>query len=88
MKMIVLALIFLLAAGAAIIHYFPAQVGPFIEGTPLDKLAATSTPLYQWRDENGVLQVTGEPPPNGVPYEIKQYALDANLVPSYKEESD
>lgn len=88
MKKIVLALIFLLVAGAAIVHYFPAEVEPFIEGTPLGKLATTSTPLYQWRDENGTLQVTGEPPPNGIPYEIKQYALDANLVPSYKQESD
>ena len=88
MTKILLVLIVLLAAGAAFVRYFPDEVKPLIDGTPLEKLTGTSKPVYQWRDGNGVLQVTGEPPPDGVPFEVKQYALDANLIPSYKQESD
>ena len=88
MKKTVLVLLVLLAAGAAVVHYFPEKAGPYIAGTPLEKLAGTSTPVYQWRDENGQWQVTDEPPPEGTPYEVKQYALDANLVPAFKREQD
>ena len=88
MKVILVLLIVLLASGAAFVRYFPEQAGPLIEDTPLERLAAVSKPVYQWRDVNGVLQVTDEPPPDGVPYEVKQYALDANLIPSFKQSTD
>ena len=88
MKKLILSLLVLLAVGAAMVHYIPEKVGPLIEGTPLKEYVATSTPVYQWRDEEGQWQVTDEPPADGVPYEVKQYALDANLVPSYKRETD
>jgi hypothetical protein len=86
MKTLILILLVLFLAGAALVHFFPEKVEPFVEQTPLKELVATSKPVYQWRDESGGLQVTDEPPPEGIPYEVKQYALDANLLPSLKEE--
>ncbi len=84
MKKLILMLVILLAAGAAAVRLFPEKVEPLVEGTPLKEYVAVSRPVYQWRDPSGQLQVTDEPPPDGIPYEVKQYALDANLVPSYK----
>jgi hypothetical protein len=82
MKKIFLALIILIATGAAIIYLFPEKTEPYVAGIPLEKLAGSSTPMYQWRDGSGKWQITDEPPPDGIPYEVKQYSLDANLLPS------
>jgi len=81
MKMLFLAFIVLLVAGAAVFYFYPERVGPLLEGTPLEELVATSKPVYQWRDEQGQWQVTDEPPRRGIPYEVKQYVLDANVLP-------
>ena len=88
MKIFIFALIVLVAAGAAVFHYYPEQVESILGRTPLKELVETSKPVYQWRDENGQWHVTDKPPAQGIPYEVKQYALDANVLPAFKGEDD
>ena len=88
MKKLLLILTILVAAGAVLAHFFPEKAARFVAGTPLKDYVATSKPVYQWRDKTGVWQVTDEPPADGIPYEVKQYALDANLLPTYEGDPD
>ena len=49
MKTLILLVLVLFLAGAALVHFFPEKVEPFVEQTPLKELVATSKPVYQWR---------------------------------------
>jgi hypothetical protein len=83
MKNLTFALGALTLVGAALFYYYPEQVYSLLGQTPLQALMETSKPLYQWRDEQGQWHATDEPPPGGIPYEVKRYALDANVVPPH-----
>ncbi len=39
------------------------------------------SPIYKWLDARGQWQVSDQPPPAGVEYEILQYRKDANVLP-------
>jgi hypothetical protein len=43
----------------------------------------TSTPvtLYKWRDKQGTLQYTQDPPPEGISYEEIDARSDVNVLP-------
>jgi hypothetical protein len=72
----------LLGAGAALVHFFPDAAHAWLGGTPLDTLVGKTRPLYLWRNEKGQWQATDQPPAAGIPFEVKQYPIDANIVPS------
>ncbi len=40
--------------------------------------------FYQWNDADGNIQFTTQPPPEGVPYTVKGYDPDANVIQSVK----
>lgn len=40
--------------------------------------------FYQWRDADGNIQFTSEPPPDGIDFTVKGYDPDANVIPSVK----
>ena len=40
--------------------------------------------FYQWHDSSGNIQFTTQPPPEGVPYTIKGYDPNANVIQSVK----
>ena len=63
----------------------PVLLRSLVKDTPLEAPFAHSSPVYLWRDERGAWQVTDDPPPEGTPYEIKQYRLDANILPALEE---
>jgi hypothetical protein len=84
MKRIALVFFFLVACGALAFYTFPERVESLLEHTPLKGYLKASTPLYQWKDERGQLQVTSTPPPGNTSFEVKQYALDANVLPLSK----
>jgi len=42
--------------------------------------AKENPPLYQWRDAQGQLQISDQPPKDR-PYEIKRYDPNANVIP-------
>jgi hypothetical protein len=44
--------------------------------------------VYQWRDKDGSLHFTTDPPPPGVEYTVKGYDPNANLIQSIKPESE
>lgn len=81
MKNILLAIAALLIALILVWRFYPELLWPLVEQTSLKRPLSASTPVYQWRDADGNLQVTDRPPPEGTDYEVKQYALDANILP-------
>jgi hypothetical protein len=83
MKTVAVLIVLVIAAAAAMWRFYPELFWPLVEGTPLKSPLSTSTPVYQWRDAQGRWQVTDEPPPEGTPYEVKQYSLDANIMPPF-----
>jgi hypothetical protein len=72
----------LAGAGATLIHFFPDVAESWLGQTPLKPLLGETKPLYLWRDRQGHWQATDKPPPQGIPYEVKRYPLDANIIPS------
>ena len=40
-----------------------------------------STSVYKWKDANGVLQYTQQPPPEGTAYEEVEARTDVNVLP-------
>ncbi len=44
--------------------------------------------VYQWRDENGMLHFTSDPPPAGMKYTVKGYDPNANLIQSIEPEPE
>jgi len=72
----------LVGIGAALVHSFPELSHHWLGGTPLDTLVSKTKPLYLWRDQRGRWQATDQPPPAGTSFEIKQYPIDANIMPS------
>ena len=40
--------------------------------------------IYEWRDSEGDIQFTNEPPPQGVEFEIRQFDPNANVIQSVK----
>lgn len=73
------------AAGAYYVYRNPTVVSPLVEGTPLEgpvRNTLGTTRVYKWRDADGVVQITDEPPPEGTKFEKLEYQNDANVVPS------
>ena len=62
-------------------YFFPKEVKPLLEVTGFETSFTESTPMYKWQDGEGRWQVTDTPPPEGIPFELKQYPHDANLLP-------
>ncbi len=60
--------------------YAKPQVAPAWAREWLPGLPKYTPPLYRWRDEQGRVQVTDQPPQNR-PFEEVQYRADANVVP-------
>lgn len=81
MRLLLAIVIVALAFGGYYLYQNPHEVEPFVKGTPLEA-AAGVTSFYRWRDVKGSLNITDEPPPDGIPYEIVRYRHDTNIVPS------
>lgn len=88
MKKLIIAATLLVLAGAVAVHYYPEQAEPLLQGTPLKEMVATSKPVYQWQDDKGQWHITDAPPPKGIPYEVKRYPLDTNVLPPYEPDTD
>ncbi|UXI69247.1 DUF4124 domain-containing protein [Tahibacter amnicola] len=78
-----------IGAAAAWWYFFPATLPTAIRHTlPASPTVQTAPPpLYKWRDANGRLNVTDQPPPDR-PYETVRYNPDTNVVPGYKRPED
>lgn len=71
--------------GAAITAGTPTLTAPSPGDAPASARsdAAVSNPqIYRWRDANGNLNASTEPPPPGVKYTVHTYREDQNVVPS------
>ena len=59
-------------------------------GTPVeadDSDMSGKDVFYQWRDADGNLHFTSEPPPEGVEYSLKGYDPNANVIQAVETES-
>jgi hypothetical protein len=52
-----------------------------VQSEKVEARAKENPPLYQWRDDAGVIHVT-DTPPKGRPYEVKRYHPDTNVIPA------
>ena len=58
----VLVLIVLLAMSIFVLwRFYPEALWSVVKHTPLKKRASASTPVYQWRDQEGNWQITWQP---------------------------
>lgn len=83
--MVIVVVLVAVAAGAYYVYRNPTVVSPLVEGTPLEgpvRSTLGTTRVYKWRDADGVVQITDEPPPEGTKFEKLEYQNDANVVPS------
>jgi hypothetical protein len=84
-KVLIVVILVAVAAGAFYVYRNPTVVSPLVEGTPLEgpvRSTLGTTRVYKWRDADGVMQITDEPPPEGTNFEELEYQNDANVVPS------
>ncbi|MCB1770739.1 MAG: DUF4124 domain-containing protein [Candidatus Competibacteraceae bacterium] len=54
----------------------PSWVRDWLPGMP-----EYTGPLYQWRDDQGQVQITDKPP-RGQPYDVIQYRSNTNVMPA------
>ena len=83
--MVIVVVLVAVAAGAYYVYRNPTVVSPLVEGTPLEgpvRSTLGTTRVYKWRDADGVVQITDEPPQEGTKFEKLEYQNDANVVPS------
>jgi len=63
-----------------LLQLLPAEVNKQID--TLTSMPLTTKPLYQWKDKNGQWIVSDTKPAKNIPYEIKQYNRETNVVPA------
>jgi hypothetical protein len=84
-KALIVVILIAVAAGAYYVYRNPTVVSPLVEGTPLESTVRETlgtTRVYKWRDAEGAVHLTDEPPPEGTEFEKLEYQNDANVVPS------
>ena len=82
MKSFLLFLVFCLMV-AGIYLYNEPDAWQRLRGTidePLG-LKSKSVTMYKWKNNEGVVQYTQSPPPQGVPYEEVELRSDVNILP-------
>ncbi len=79
-KKIILLAVAVAAAALAGYWYVTPQARPSWLGDRLPVADHAEVRLYRWRDASGQWQVSDQPPPDGVPYEIVSYRHDTNVL--------
>lgn len=83
--MIVIVILAVVAAGVFYVYRNPIAVSELVNDTPLEGAVRSTlgtTRVYKWRDAEGIVHITDEPPPEGTKFEQLEYQNDANVVPS------
>ena len=75
-----LSLLLLLGGVAYYFTLYPERMPAWAAKTTLGRELQT-TRVYRWQDAAGVWHVTDQPPANGTPYEVQEYARDTNVLP-------
>ena len=79
----VLGSIILLTALGGVGTYFylyPESLPEWATRTTVGRDLQTTT-VYKWRDANGAWQVSDQPPPAGIDYQVEKYTRDTNILP-------
>jgi len=79
-KNVLFVLLFLLLAAAAYLYFYPENAPDWLKESVVAP-QAESTLLYKWKDAQGNITVTDQPPPEGTPYEKQEYHHNVNVLP-------
>ena len=71
-----------LIVGAAIAYYtvYPEELPQWAADTEVGQKLQT-TQVYKWQDSDGAWNVSDQPPPDGVDFEVQAYSRDENVLP-------
>lgn len=67
--------------------YHPEAVRGLVGDTPLAP-PPTTTRVYKWQGPAGDWNITQQPPPEGVPYEVLEVRGDTNVMPLVPPQED
>ena len=83
MKKWLLGLVIVSLCGAAFLYFNPHYLH-VLERHSQDLLPDTLTHsrAYRWRDAHGQWQLSDQPPPKGIKYEVVEYNKNTNVIPS------
>ena len=87
MKTFLVLLLVLLLAATAFIYSYPEYAPGWLKESLLTQ-GVGSTVFYKWKDKQGNWMATDEAPPEGIPYETKEYRHDVNIFPLPQELRD
>lgn len=79
----VLGSIILLTALGGVGTYFylyPESLPEWATRTTVGRGLQTTT-VYKWQDATGAWQVSDQPPPAGIDYQVEKYTRDTNVLP-------
>jgi hypothetical protein len=86
--LVVLMLALMLAGALGGYWYFNPDQQPNWLASRMPTAPDAEVTLYRWQAADGEWIVSGEPPPEGVEYEIVNYRHDANVMPPVKTEDE
>jgi hypothetical protein len=86
---VILWLLGTVAGVAAIAGYWYLDTRGYLDRVPLPEFVkdilptqkSATKPLYRWRDDQGQVHISDQPPP-GRPYETVAYPKEANVIPA------
>lgn len=74
------AIAILIGSTVAYHRIYPEKLPAWAADTDVGKRLQT-TQVYKWQDTDGAWQVSDQPPPQGVDFEVRAYARDENVLP-------
>jgi len=89
---IIFYIIIVLAAITVGLYYFNPVLFQSVQDSVRNKVSTiipiepltNSTTIYKWTNEQGELQISNNPPPQGIKYKTEQIKHSANVIPSQK----
>lgn len=75
----IILVLFTLMLGLLAYWYTNPQSAP---GWLRDYVPQAPARLYKWKDQQGQLQYSNQPPPEGTDYELVDYWENANVIPN------
>ena len=75
-------ILLLIIGGAAAVYFklHPENLPEWAAKNGIGKGLQTTT-VYKWQDASGAWQITEQPPPAGIDYQVQSHVRDTNVLP-------
>ena len=80
MRVLVMVLVLVGLLGLYL-YFFPESGGRLLQNLQTTDFTIKTDRIYKWRNERGEWQLTDEPPPPGIEYELTDYRDNVNVLP-------